>query len=226
MPSFTMELWRVREFTDNRIGLDAYPIFDEAYRSRLNSKIIDHYYNEEIALETIDLFVFGMRKKMNEIMPYYNQLYLSERLEIDPLNTIDMKTVVDSLSNSSAEQQANTSSDSVTDSKSRAVNSTLPQQRLRPDADYATSAADSVSNSEAANSANEHGTSEQSDESNTTQRMTGFSGSQSDMLNSYRDTFLNVDLMVISELSDLFMGVWDNGNSFTPAYTNFYKGMI
>lgn len=64
-----------------------YPIFDEAYRGVLEKKIIRHYYTREIGAETFGLFQLYLADKMNEIMPYYNQLYASELLSknINPL---------------------------------------------------------------------------------------------------------------------------------------------
>ena len=64
-----------------------YPIFDEAYRGVLEKKIIRHYYTREIGAETFGLFQLYLSDKMNEIMPYYNQLYASELLSknISPL---------------------------------------------------------------------------------------------------------------------------------------------
>lgn len=64
-----------------------YPIFDEAYRGILEKKILRHYYTREIGAETFGLFQLYLSDKMNEIMPYYNQLYASELLSnnINPL---------------------------------------------------------------------------------------------------------------------------------------------
>lgn len=69
------------------LALDSYPIWAEEYREYLNSKIIDHFYFREIGQETPDRFNFFLRRKMNEIMPYYNKLYESELIEFDPLAT-------------------------------------------------------------------------------------------------------------------------------------------
>lgn len=76
---------------NNQIGdvLDTYPIFDENYRGVLNKKIIDHYYMREIGGETLGQFKWFLRTKMNEIMPYYNQLYLSELIEFSALTHVD-----------------------------------------------------------------------------------------------------------------------------------------
>lgn len=66
-----------------------YPIFDEAYRSVLNTKILKHYYMREIGMETVGLWKHFLNTRMNEIMPYYNKLYESELLEFNPLYDVD-----------------------------------------------------------------------------------------------------------------------------------------
>lgn len=62
-----------------------FPIFDENYRIPLEHKIMRHFYLREIGFETIGLFQFMLGNKLNEIMPYYNQLYQSELIKFDPL---------------------------------------------------------------------------------------------------------------------------------------------
>ena len=69
-----------------------YPIFDENYRSVLETKIIKHYYTREIGAETVGLWKFWLDERMNRIMPYYNQLYKSELLEFNPLYDTDITT--------------------------------------------------------------------------------------------------------------------------------------
>lgn len=66
------------------LPLNSYPIFEEEYRQRLNAKIIDHYYFNEIN-GTPDRFSFYLRRKLNEVMPYFNQLYQSECIKFNPL---------------------------------------------------------------------------------------------------------------------------------------------
>lgn len=71
--------------TGYQLSLNNYPIFSEDYRETLNQKIIDHYFFREIGQETADRFNFFLGRKMNEIMPYYNQLYKSAMIKFDPL---------------------------------------------------------------------------------------------------------------------------------------------
>lgn len=66
-----------------------YPIFDEAYRPVLETKIIMHYYTREICEETVGLWKLRLMSKLNEIMPYYNKLYESELLKFNPLYDTD-----------------------------------------------------------------------------------------------------------------------------------------
>ena len=66
-----------------------YPIFDQAYRLPLEMKILRHFYTREISEETYGLWKLRLQAKMNEIMPYYNQLYRTETLEFNPLYDVD-----------------------------------------------------------------------------------------------------------------------------------------
>lgn len=69
-----------------------FPIFDENYRIPLEKKILRHYYTREICEETVGLWKLRLCQKLNEIMPYYNQLYSSELLQFNPLYDIDLTT--------------------------------------------------------------------------------------------------------------------------------------
>lgn len=66
-----------------------FPIFDENYRAVLERKIIMHYYTREIGFETVALWKLWLNKELNEIMPYFNKLYLSEQFEFNPLHDVD-----------------------------------------------------------------------------------------------------------------------------------------
>lgn len=69
-----------------------FPIFDEAYRLPLETKILRHFYTREICEETVRLWKLRLEDKLNLIMPYYNQLYRSELLEFNPMYDVDIAT--------------------------------------------------------------------------------------------------------------------------------------
>lgn len=70
----------------------SYPIFDETYRSVLETKILKHFYTREIGEETVGLWKLRLNRKLNEIMPYYNKLYETGVEDLNPFLSTDMKT--------------------------------------------------------------------------------------------------------------------------------------
>ena len=211
-------------------GLTSYPIFDENYRSILNQKIIDHYYYKEIGFETPARFRHYLKSKLNEIMPYYNQLYKSQLVLINPLYNTDYTETsnrnikTDSTStnsgnatNNSASTSENESNDlifSVSDSTPAGLISAVD---LKGDL-YASSANRADNTNTNTNTANTQNTltdtSEAEIKSNNLEdyirTVKGNTGgkSQAEMLKDYRSTFLNIDLQIINELNELFMGVY------------------
>ena len=67
-----------------------YPIFDEAYRPVLETKILRHYYTRELCADTVGLWKHFLSVRLNQIMPYYNKLYESETLQFNPLRDTDL----------------------------------------------------------------------------------------------------------------------------------------
>lgn len=74
-----------------------YPIFDENYRYPLNKKILQHFYTREIGEETVGLWKLRLQQTLNEIMPYYNQLYKLELDKINPFYNIDLTTTTEKI---------------------------------------------------------------------------------------------------------------------------------
>lgn len=182
------------------LGLDDYPIFDEAHREVLNAKIIRHYYTREIAAETAGRFRMFVRDAMHRIMPYYNQLYESELLAkgMDPLTDRDKLTTEHaSGTNESESTSAGTNQDVYSDTPQSEM---VPQQIK--DMRYATN----VNIGDAKSS----GSADGSYENDVERRETGYGQPQSELLRKYRDTFLNIDNDVVNdrELRECFLTVW------------------
>ena len=208
-----------------------YPIFDEKYRSVLETKIIKHYYTREIAAETVGLWKLWLDERMNNIMPYYNQLYKSELLEFNPLydtdittdsnrkinheeNTTDNNVRTDNLNNkntrtdnlSTENSHEEHDTDSGTNDNLTAYSDT-PQNGLKgvTELNYLTNAT-KVNGSDN----NGRGSKKYDNTDEYLEHVKGKRGTDSyaKILQEYRKTFLNIDQMIINSLSDLFMGVW------------------
>lgn len=231
MSKYTTELrWVIENGYD--LQLNEYPIFDENYRQKLNQKIINHYYFREIGFETVGLFRFYLKQTLNEIMPYYNQLYESALLEIDPLNTINFtetltRTKIGNGTKNFNEDTAvnsngNSNSNSTKNTNFKDVESDTPQGMLsigNIDGELYASYARISKNEDTTNSTAHQETTDtqkrkndekinREDNENYTRTEKGNRESQSELLMKYRETFLNIDMQVINELNDLFMGLY------------------
>ena len=196
-----------------------YPIFDDSYKEVLETKILKHYYTREIGMETYGLWKLKLDMKMNEIMPYYNQMYESALLKFDPFKDVD-KTVVhvgdsDGSSHDSRSERENRAGQAqswnlFSDTPQGGVDGIahayddIADNAYLTDARHITSS-DSDNKNTAGQSSNVH-----SDRNKWADIIQGKQGvaSYSKMLKEFRDTFLNIDLMIINDLKDLFFQLW------------------
>lgn len=100
-----------------------FPIFDEAYRRVLCKKILKHYYTREICEETVGLWKLRLDTRMNEVMPYFNQLYKSELLEFNPLYDTEITRTSKRDNNSVGEEAVTSERDKVGNSETNDTNS-------------------------------------------------------------------------------------------------------
>lgn len=212
----------IAKLTGGATGLHTMPVFDEEYRDILTGKIVDRFWLREIGFETIDVFMMKMRVKLNEIMPFYNQLYNSTLIPYEALNTISLKTESTSFNTGKEDTTGITNATGSTKSGARAVSSTTPQTMLAGDEDYASGASDtnSLAESENDNTSTAISTSESDAAGDTS--VTGYQGTPADLIMRYRDSLLNIDLMVLRDLEELFMQVFDNGDSYTQTRMGYY----
>lgn len=199
-----MVIWMSKYTTELRyliqsgfdLGLNDYPIFEESYRSKLNEKILNHYYMREIGFETAGLFKRYLNVKMNEIMPYYNQLYLSAQIEFDPLETYS--------TNEQYERETTGDNTSQDEGENKSLQNDTPMGSLQDpfSENYATTAQKTnATNTTKLNS---------SENEKYSRKLSGKNDSKSNsqLLMEYRQSFLNIDMLIIEELDVLFMQLW------------------
>lgn len=253
----------------------SYPITDMDYKPILERKIIKYYFFREICDIPVGKWQIFLDNKMNEIMPYYDQLYKSATLKINPLYTVNLNrnynrkndTINETTGNRNLLENANANSTSTTDSttdstvhnttvgtdnrtidNTRTNNETLKmsdtpqgdltgvigtnyltqaQQNERTDTDKGNdttthntgvdgTSKDTISGktiNEAISTSKNEETNTNNSKSNSLEdyieSITGTQGrSESDLLNEFRSTLLNIDKMVINDLNELFFGIY------------------
>lgn len=242
----------------------SFPIFDEKYRNVLETKILRHYYTREIGLETVGLWKLKLNTKLNEIMPYYNQLYKSELIEFNPLYDTDMSRTYKrtndgtqkmtgdvrsdgtqeayhdgnstAKSNGSDKQTTNqtgsgsaTKKDAYSDtpqgaltnvenltylSNARIINDGKTETlNVTTDSTRGDTTTTDTSSTDTLDTTNNSTTSANTSINNLedyTETILGKRGGEnySSLLRDFRDTFLNIDMLIINDLNELFMGLW------------------
>lgn len=200
----------------NKIFTSKTEFFDENYRSVLCKKILKHYYLREIGCETVGVWKLWVNTRLEEIMPYYNQLYKSTLLEFNPLYDVDLTR---EHTKDNTEKGTTTNSDTVNSTTNvngtdRNLYSDTPQGAITglENENYLSNARKITSNNNTTNTANSNGKSSNDVDSTEDflEKVKGKQGtnSYSKLLEEYRETFLNIDLKVINEFNDLFMNLW------------------
>ena len=197
-----------------------FPIFDEEYRSVLCKKIIKHYYTREIGYETVGLWKLKLDTVMNEIMPYFNQMYSSTLLEWNPLYDADYTKSHEGENEGDGTDRntgtVNGTSNSNESSTTWDVYSDTPQGALTnvDNNTYLTNARKlTQSGNRAVADSTTNNLTLTREYSNTDEYLEHVQGkfpgrSYSSLIKEYRETFLNIDMDVINSLSDLFMRIW------------------
>lgn len=62
------------------------------HKAELERKILHAYHFNQIGAETPERFIYYLNSKLEQIMPYYNQLYASELIKINPMLNYYMQT--------------------------------------------------------------------------------------------------------------------------------------
>lgn len=181
-------------------GLQDYPIFNEEYRETLNNNILYAYFEDEIGFETPELFKVYLNRTMNRIMNYYNNLYLAQEnlLKEGIFNNVNYTET------SNRNLTSNSTSNSNT--KGKGLYQDTPQGEISmtefDDQHYATNL--TLNNNEASDRTNGNSI------DNYFRSIIGSNGNRYpiELLNDARKNLMNIDELIINELSDLFMGIY------------------
>lgn len=196
--------------TTNDLFDFSYPLFDDSYKLVLQEKILKRYYMREIAHETVGMFKLALDERLNSIMGYYNQLYLSAQLEIKPLLTMNYQENFDRTNK--VEVSTNASTTSTSSGKTGTVNKLWeqPQSGDAVNDNYLTEQNQGDTDVSSSGEGSTQQSSNSSDVDTYLKTITGFSNiSQSDLLLKYRQTLLNIDEMIVKDLADLFFMLMD-----------------
>lgn len=184
-------------------GLQNYPIFNETYREILNNNILNYYYESEIGFETAELFKRYLNNTMQLIMPKYNEIYKAQETALE--NILGNVNLVET-SNRKNQNNVNTTSNSLSHNKN--LFQDTPQGKL----DFTELENQKWATNYTMNNSNINDASQSNGNNNEdfTRTIKGNNGNKYnlDLLYDIKNNLLNIDKLIIDELSDLFMGIF------------------
>lgn len=184
----------LREYVNSGVCLfdseDKYPIWKESHRQELEKKIIEHYAMFQLGFETPGRFKYELNVRMREIMPYYVELYKTTQYEYNPIENYSMQEEFTEDAESKGKNKGN-SLEKMSDT---------PQGRIENLDTHLTSATKHEGDSET------EGTSK-SKNKGWRKGNIGVTSTQQ-LIQQERDITINIDMLIIDELKDLFLGVF------------------
>lgn len=199
----------------DKIFPKSFEAFEPGYTPVLAKKILKWFYTREIGTETFGLFQLRLDAKLTVIMPYYNKIYNAFAIDYDILNDVNVRSTHNKTTKGDNSTGGTGTSTGTNETENIDRYSKTPQGGLDGiKSDRYLSSADITNNTGKSTNTNRFdnkgnfSTSEEYVHS-----IVGKRGTQSNasLINEYVEKLKNVDRMIINELDELFMQVWDWG---------------
>lgn len=180
-----------------------FPHIPDYENGQLEKQILKAYYMREIGFETIERWKLALNQMLNKIMPYYIDLYNSQKLNGD--NPLENYNLYD---NSNRDTNSEGTNNETNNGKSESTNKNIfedtPSSELSPDTNYATDITQQQMNTSDTDVVEGSNTNKVNDIY--ARHAHGIMGySKQDLLYRYRENLINIDELIIAELRGLFM---------------------
>lgn len=199
-------------------------------REELNNKILNYYKYREIGFETIARFIDELKIALNEIMPYYNQLFYTADMDYNPLYNADYKRIIEreradeDSSQSTGSDSSTGNSTSIDVNYTKSIETSTPQDQLSITAQNMNNVtyADTInwnkedktntitSESESSNQIDTTGTHDENEQ--TIEEVKGNYGvtTTQALIKQFRELIINIEQMIIKDdrIKELFMLVY------------------
>ena len=207
MSKYTLELRYLYEDSNFQLFDFPYNLYNNDLKPWFEEKFYQHFMFYEIGFDTIGMFKQRLMSKLNDIFPYYKQLYETEIRSkgIDFMLNKDLKEsyVRELTSNSNSNQESNVTSNSLSTAGQLTPSLIANSQKIDK---FMDSAQKDNSSSNSTSTGESNGNSKE-EYTLTSQGNIGITSS-AELLTKWRETILNIDLMIFEECNDLFMQIF------------------
>ena len=207
MSKYTLELRYI--YNDKKYNLFDFPynLYDNDLKPWFEEKFFQHFMFYEIGFDSVAMFKQRLMSKLNDIFPYYKQLYETEirTKDIDFMLNKDLKEsyIRELSSNSNSSQESNATSNGLSTAGQLTPSLIANSQKIDKFMDTAQkdeATSNSTSSGETTGNSKE-------EYSLLSQGNIGVTSS-AELLAKWREVLLNIDLMIFEECNDLFMQIF------------------
>ena len=207
MSKYTLELRYI--YNDKKYNLFDFPynLYDNDLKPWFEEKFFQHFMFYEIGFDSVAMFKQRLMSKLNDIFPYYKQLYETEirTKDIDFMLNKDLKEsyIRELSSNSNSSQESNATSNGLSTAGQLTPSLIANSQKIDKFMDTAQkdkATSNSTSSGETTGNSKEK-------YSLLSQGNIGITSS-AELLAKWREVLLNIDLMIFEECNDLFMQIF------------------
>ena len=207
MSKYTLELRYL--YKDKKFKLFDFPynLYDNDLKPWFEEKFFQHFMFYEIGFDSVAMFKQRLMSKLNDIFPYYKQLYETEiaAKSVDFLLNKDLKEsyVRELTSNSNSSQESNAVSSGLSTAGQLTPSLITNSQKIDKFMDTA-------QKDESSSNATSTGESTGNSKEEYTLISQGNIGitSSAELLDKWRQVLINIDLMIFEECNDLFMQIF------------------
>ena len=207
MSKYTIELRYIYDDVKYNLFDFPYNLYDNDLKSLFEEKFFQHFMFYEIGFDSVAMFKQRLMSKLNDIFPYYKQLYETEirTKGIDFMLNKDLKEsyVRELTSNSNSNQESNITSNNLSTAGQLTPSLIANSEKIDKFMDTAQKD-NATSNSTSTGESNGNSREEYT---LTSQGNIGITSS-AELLTKWRETLLNIDLMIFEECNDLFMQIF------------------
>ena len=207
MSKYTLELRYLYEDENFNLFDFPYNLYNNDLKPWFEEKFYQHFMFYEIGFDTIGMFKQRLMSKLNDIYPYYRDLYETEirAKNIDFMLNKDLKDsyVRELNSTSNSNQESNATSNGLSTAGQLTPSLIANSENIDKFMDTAQKD-NATSNSTSTGESNGNSREEYTLNSQGNIGIT----SSAELLAKWRETILNIDLMIFEECNDLFMQIF------------------
>lgn len=196
------------EFARSYIFNFNYTLWDDTYKPVLETKILKHFYMSEIGFETTELWQLKLEILINEITPEINELYKSTNLDFNILENYRISE--NAKRSNDSKQTGNTQNNSNANNNQLSRFSDTPQGNIDFNSDLSGYATSLTKNQDESTSNDVSSTNQTINTDEDYERVVfgNTGGSYASLIRDFREVILNIGLIVIDRLKQLFMLIY------------------